>query len=159
MVRIAVIPGDGISHEIMPEAVKTLETAHELYEFALDYETYDFGAERYLKTGQAVPDDPDDFTAALPSPFHLALLAAGGVLAAVDAVLGGKTPNAFCAVRPPGHHASVDQDMGFCLINNVAIAARHVHQRPKLAKVLTVDWHVHLGNGPPGLLPRPRSWN
>ena len=79
MVRIAVIPGDGISHEIVPEAVKTLETAHELYEFALDYETYDFGAERYLKTGQAVPDDIDDFIAGLPSSFDAALFGAGGI--------------------------------------------------------------------------------
>ena len=79
MVRIAVIPGDGISHEIMPEAVKTLETAHELYEFALDYETYDFGVEHYLKTGQVAPDDIDDFITGLPSTFDAALFGAGGI--------------------------------------------------------------------------------
>ncbi len=79
--------------------------------------------------------------------WEVALLAAGGVLAAVDAVVRGKAANAFCAVRPPGHHALVDQAMGFCLINNVAIAARHLQQRHKLAKVLIVDWDVHHGNG------------
>ena len=79
MVRIAVIPGDGISHEIMPEAVKTLETAHELYEFTLDYETYDFGVEHYLKTGQVAPDDIDDFITGLPSTFDAALFGAGGI--------------------------------------------------------------------------------
>ena len=78
MVRIAVIPGDGISHEIMPEAVKTLETAHELYEFALDYETFDYGVEHYLKTGSVVPEDIDDIITALPATFDAALFGAGG---------------------------------------------------------------------------------
>ena len=78
MVRIAVIPGDGISHEIMPEAVKTLETAHELYEFALDYEIFDYGVEHYLKTGSVVPEDIDDIITALPATFDAALFGAGG---------------------------------------------------------------------------------
>ncbi len=76
-----------------------------------------------------------------------ALHAAGGVLAAVDAVMEGKVHSAFCAVRPPGHHALKDRAMGFCLLNNVAIAARYVQKKHKLAKVLIVDWDVHHGNG------------
>ena len=79
--------------------------------------------------------------------FDVALAAVGGVLAAVDAVVEGKVQNAFCAVRPPGHHALADQAMGFCLLNNVAIAARHIQDRHNLHKVLIVDWDVHHGNG------------
>jgi acetoin utilization deacetylase AcuC-like enzyme/formylglycine-generating enzyme required for sulfatase activity len=79
--------------------------------------------------------------------YNVALQAAGGVLAAVDAVMGEKVRNAFCAVRPPGHHACKDRAMGFCLFNNVAIAARYVQKKHKLPKVLIVDWDVHHGNG------------
>ncbi len=79
--------------------------------------------------------------------YEVALVAVGGVLAAVDAVMGGKVRNAFCAVRPPGHHALKDRAMGFCLFNNVAIAARYVQKKHGLSKVLIVDWDVHHGNG------------
>jgi len=79
--------------------------------------------------------------------FAAAEMAAGGVLAAVDAVVEGKVQSAFCAVRPPGHHATKNRAMGFCLLNNVAIAARYARQKHKLAKVLIVDWDVHHGNG------------
>ncbi|MCP4645038.1 MAG: histone deacetylase, partial [bacterium] len=81
------------------------------------------------------------------SSYEVALMAAGGVLAAVDVVMAGGVRNAFCAVRPPGHHATQDTAMGFCLLNNVAIAARYVQQKHKLPKVLIVDWDVHHGNG------------
>ena len=76
-----------------------------------------------------------------------AVRAAGGVLAAVDAVMRGEVANAFCAVRPPGHHALSDRAMGFCIFNNVAIGTRYVQQEYKLSKVLIVDWDVHHGNG------------
>jgi acetoin utilization deacetylase AcuC-like enzyme len=79
--------------------------------------------------------------------YDAALNATGGVLVAVDAVVAGKVRNAFCAVRPPGHHALKDKAMGFCVFNNVAIAARYVQQKHKLARVLIVDWDVHHGNG------------
>ncbi len=79
--------------------------------------------------------------------FEVALNAVGGILAAADAVMEGKIRNAFCAVRPPGHHALRDQAMGFCYFNNVAIAARYLQEKHKLAKVLIVDWDVHHGNG------------
>ncbi len=81
------------------------------------------------------------------SSYRVALSAAGGVLGAVDAVMAGEVRNAFCAVRPPGHHATPYKAMGFCLLNNVAIAARYVQQKYKLRKVLIVDWDVHHGNG------------
>ncbi len=79
--------------------------------------------------------------------YETALNATGGVLAAVDAVMAGKIRNAFCAVRPPGHHALKDKAMGFCLFNNVAIAAKYIQQKHQLGKVLIIDWDVHHGNG------------
>ncbi|KKL71180.1 hypothetical protein LCGC14_2097500 [marine sediment metagenome] len=79
--------------------------------------------------------------------YDVAVQAAGGVLAAVDAVVAKKVRNAFCAVRPPGHHALKGRAMGFCIFNNVAVAARYIQRRHKLPKVLIVDWDVHHGNG------------
>jgi acetoin utilization deacetylase AcuC-like enzyme len=76
-----------------------------------------------------------------------ALYAVGGVLNAVDAVVEGRVKNAFCLVRPPGHHATRERGMGFCLFNNAAIAARHAQQRHGVGRVLIVDWDVHHGNG------------
>lgn len=79
--------------------------------------------------------------------FQAATAAAGCLLAAVDAVVSGQARNAFCAVRPPGHHASQARGMGFCLFNNVALAARHAQRRHGIARVLIADWDVHHGNG------------
>ena len=79
--------------------------------------------------------------------FETACLAAGGVLALLDAVMAGTVRNGFAAVRPPGHHAERDRAMGFCLFNNVAIGAAHLRARHGLERVLIVDWDVHHGNG------------
>lgn len=73
--------------------------------------------------------------------------AAGGVLNTVDAVMEGKVKNAFAAVRPPGHHATPTRGMGFCIFNNVAIAARYVQKKYGIRRVLIVDWDYHHGNG------------
>ncbi len=82
-----------------------------------------------------------------PESYDVALAAVGGVLSAIDEVMAGNVSNAFCAVRPPGHHALRDRAMGFCLFNNVAISARYVQRKYGLSKVLIVDWDVHHGNG------------
>jgi acetoin utilization deacetylase AcuC-like enzyme len=76
-----------------------------------------------------------------------ALAAAGTVVSAVDAVVRGPVATAFCAVRPPGHHASQSRGMGFCLFNNVAIGARHARRRHGVDRILIADWDVHHGNG------------
>jgi acetoin utilization deacetylase AcuC-like enzyme len=104
--------------------------------------------ERVKKSCQAdtgYVDTPD--APASRDSYEVALNAAGGALAAVDAVMDGTVKNAFCAIRPPGHHALKDHAMGFCLFNNVAIAAKYIQKKHKLAKVLIVDWDVHHGNG------------
>ncbi|WP_332776719.1 histone deacetylase family protein [Polaromonas sp.] len=94
--------------------------------------------------------DPD--TAMNAHTWDAALRAAGAVLAATDAVLAGEMENAFCAVRPPGHHACHDHAMGFCLFNNVAIAATYALERHGLKRVAIVDFDVHHGNGTEDIL-------
>ncbi|HEY3920460.1 MAG TPA: histone deacetylase family protein [Stellaceae bacterium] len=89
--------------------------------------------------------DPD--TVLSPRSGEAALRAAGAAVAAVDAVIAGEGQNAFCAVRPPGHHAEPRRAMGFCLFNNVAIAAQHACQAHGLKRVAVVDFDVHHGNG------------
>jgi acetoin utilization deacetylase AcuC-like enzyme len=92
----------------------------------------------YLTTGD---------TDVTPNSWDLALLAAGGVLNAVDAVATAQARNAFCVVRPPGHHATPTRGMGFCIVNNIAIGARYAQRKHSLQRVLIVDWDVHHGNG------------
>jgi acetoin utilization deacetylase AcuC-like enzyme len=89
--------------------------------------------------------DPD--TVVSPASYNVALYAAGGLLEAVDAVMGGKVNSAFAAVRPPGHHATRWEAMGFCIFNNVAVAAMHATDTHKLDRVLIADFDVHHGNG------------
>ncbi|TAK34744.1 MAG: histone deacetylase [Chloroflexota bacterium] len=89
--------------------------------------------------------DPDTYVT--PDSFEAALRAAGGSIACVDAVLSGQVASAYALVRPPGHHATPQRPMGFCLFNNVAIAARHAIQRYGLRRILIVDFDVHHGNG------------
>jgi acetoin utilization deacetylase AcuC-like enzyme len=79
--------------------------------------------------------------------FEIALLAVGGAQTLADNVIAGKVDNAFALCRPPGHHAEHDQALGFCLFNNVAIAARYLQKEHGLDKILILDWDVHHGNG------------
>ncbi len=93
---------------------------------------------RYLSTGD---------THIGPRSLEAARAAAGAVCAAVDTVLEGPARQAFCALRPPGHHARPDQGMGFCIFNNIALGARHALRRRGLERVAIADWDVHHGNG------------
>jgi acetoin utilization deacetylase AcuC-like enzyme len=89
--------------------------------------------------------DPD--TVVSPESFAVALAATGACVSAVEAVLHGDDANALCLVRPPGHHATPARSMGFCLFNNIALAAKHALTAHSLDRVLIVDWDVHHGNG------------
>ena len=89
----------------------------------------------------------DEDTVMSPGSIEAALRAAGAVVAAVDAVLSGAIQRAFCAVRPPGHHATRDQAMGFCLFNNIAVGAAHALAAHGLKRVAIADFDVHHGNG------------
>jgi acetoin utilization deacetylase AcuC-like enzyme len=96
------------------------------------------GGMRDLSTGD---------TAVSARSLEAALRATGGVLNAVDAVFSGKARNAFCCVRPPGHHATPNRGMGFCIFNSVAVAARYAQRKHGAERVLIADWDVHHGNG------------
>jgi acetoin utilization deacetylase AcuC-like enzyme len=89
----------------------------------------------------------DADTSMSPGSFEAATRAVGAALRAVDEVMEGNAANAFCAVRPPGHHAETDRPMGFCLFNSVAIAARHAQKQHGVERVAIVDFDVHHGNG------------
>ncbi|WP_299983833.1 histone deacetylase family protein [uncultured Ruegeria sp.] len=94
--------------------------------------------------------DGDTFMS--PGSVEAAYRAAGAVVRAVDLVLGGEVPNAFCAIRPPGHHAESEAAMGFCLFGNAALAAKHALDHHGLSRVAVVDFDVHHGNGTQDLL-------
>ena len=92
-----------------------------------------------------VPLDADTWVS--PRSFEVASNAAGAACLAVDAVMGGEAANAFCAIRPPGHHAEAGEAMGFCLFANAVIAARHAQRVHGAERVAILDWDVHHGNG------------
>jgi acetoin utilization deacetylase AcuC-like enzyme len=97
--------------------------------------------------GRLAPELSTGDTTVCPESFDIAKLAVGGVLRAVDSVCTGEVSNVFCAVRPPGHHATATRGMGFCVFNNIALGARHAQKKHGIGKVLIVDWDVHHGNG------------
>ncbi len=122
--------------EPRPATEKEIELVHTPSYFRLIKETA--GKERvYL--------DPDTSTS--PLSFETALLATGGLLKAIDLILKGKIQNAFALVRPPGHHAEPSRAMGFCIFNNVAVAAEYLIKKRGFHRILIVDWDVHHGNG------------
>ncbi len=96
-------------------------------------------------SGEKILDQGD--THVCPESYDVALLAAGAALLGVDEILSGKNHAIFCAVRPPGHHAETATAMGFCLFNNVAIAARYAQKKYGIERVAILDWDVHHGNG------------
>jgi acetoin utilization deacetylase AcuC-like enzyme len=89
----------------------------------------------------------DADTEMCPRSYEVALYAVGGVLTAVDRIIAGESKNALCLVRPPGHHATPDRSMGFCLFNNAAVGARYAQKKHGLNKIAIIDWDVHHGNG------------
>lgn len=101
--------------------------------------------EQACKNGLSCIDVPD--SAICPESFQIAQLASGTLINAVNDIIAGRVDNAFCAVRPPGHHAERHLSMGFCLFNHVAIAAQYLLDHHGLSRVLILDWDVHHGNG------------
>lgn len=106
----------------------------------------------YIQRAREEIERGDDYfdsmdTSVCKRSYEVALYAAGGALAMCDAIMEGKAENGFCAVRPPGHHAERDYAAGFCIFNNIAIAARYLQKEHKLKRVAIVDWDVHHGNG------------
>ncbi len=120
------------------EQLERAHTAHYVTEIK-------FLLEQVLESGETKALDPD--TIACPGTLAAALRAAGAAVAATDDVLAGRAITAFCSVRPPGHHATRDEAMGFCFFNNVAIAARHALDVHGLQRVAIIDFDVHHGNG------------
>ncbi len=111
---------------------------------------YVTGLEARIPKQGYVPIDPD--TSMNPNTWEAALRAAGAVVEATDRVITGELSNAFCAIRPPGHHAVHDGAMGFCFFNNVAIGALHAIERHGLQRVAVIDFDVHHGNGTEDIL-------
>ncbi len=103
--------------------------------------------DRVAEAARRGPAHMDADTFVSPESFEVALLAAGGAIDLARAVARGELVSGLAAVRPPGHHAEVGRAMGFCLFNNVAIAARAVQQEEGVERVLVLDWDVHHGNG------------
>jgi acetoin utilization deacetylase AcuC-like enzyme len=95
--------------------------------------------------GMDILDHPDNRICR--ETFETAMLAVGGIIDTVDRVMRGEIDNAFCAVRPPGHHAEVNRVMGFCFFNNIAIAARYLQKKWGIQRIGIVDFDVHHGNG------------
>lgn len=111
--------------------------AHEAWYHDVVYQDVESFAEQ-LRTGD---------TAICVDSYEVALEASGAVLEAVDCVMGGILDSVFCAVRPPGHHATATRGMGFCIFNHVAVAARYLQRKHGLKRVAIIDWDVHHGNG------------
>lgn len=129
--------------EITPEKASKglIQAAHTPQHFKLVENAFADGLDRL-----------DADTSISMQSFNASLFAAGGAVAAIDAVMRGEAKNAFAAVRPPGHHATAEHAMGFCLFNNVAIAAKYAQNKYKeIDRVAVVDWDVHHGNGSQGI--------
>lgn len=121
-------------HEDLYDAISQIHTA-----------PYIESLKSSLPTTERIYLDPD--TPLSPGSLLAAELAVSAGLIAVDLVMAGMVQNAFCAVRPPGHHAEAGRAMGFCLFNNVAVAAKYIQTKYPLKKVFIIDWDVHHGNG------------
>src|SRR5437868_5763332 len=129
--------------EVTPEQASKglIQAAHTPQHFRMVEKAFDEGFDRL-----------DADTVVSTRSFDASLYAAGGAIAGVDVVMQGEADNAFVVVRPPGHHATAERPMGFCLFNNVAVAAKYAQSKyQEIERVAIVDWDVHHGNGTQGI--------
>ena len=138
-------------------ALESLDLKRVTAPMAADDDLLRVHPERYIR--EICSNRPEDGFAQIdgdtfmsPGSVDAAYRAAGAVVRAVDLVLGGEVSNAFCAIRPPGHHAETETAMGFCLFGNAALAAKHALDHHGLSRVAVVDFDVHHGNGTQDLL-------
>jgi acetoin utilization deacetylase AcuC-like enzyme len=103
--------------------------------------------EKVKQLSNANGGDAGDLALVGKGSYEIALLSAGGTITGVDAVIGGHVQNVYALTRPPGHHAEKENGVGFCLFNNVAVAARHAREKYNLKRIMILDWDVHHGNG------------
>ena len=144
--------GDALSRQEAPEApLADIELAHGRMHVAALRGLTDQLVED-MNAGGPTHTQLDPDTSMNAYTWRAALRASGAAIAATDAVMAGELENAFCAVRPPGHHACHDKAMGFCFFNNVAVAARYALERHGLRRVAIVDFDVHHGNGTEDIL-------
>ena len=143
---------DALEHHEAPlAALADIELAHDRAHIAVLRGYSELLAEERQAGGpEHAQIDPD--TSINVHTWTAALRAAGAAMAATDAVMAGELENAFCAVRPPGHHATRNKAQGFCFFNNVAVAAKYALERYKLKRVAVVDFDVHHGNGTEDIL-------
>jgi acetoin utilization deacetylase AcuC-like enzyme len=130
-----------LQHEARPADESQLRRVHS----AAHMDTVRAAAARAVSTRALVALDAD--TIVSPASWDAALAAAGCVIDAVDIVMAARAGTAIALCRPPGHHATSDRAMGFCIFNNVAVAVRHAQAEHDIARVLVIDWDVHHGNG------------
>ncbi len=152
-----------VGHPECPQRLTAVEDrlrADQIYDLLQHHQPAAAGREQLLRVHSArlldelralspaaglVALDPDTFMT--PDSLAAARLAAGAAVLATELVIAGRADNAFCAVRPPGHHAEHDRAMGFCLLNNIAVAAAHALEARGLERVAILDFDVHHGNG------------
>ncbi len=150
----------GVQHRERPERLKAIREALDRADLklkpipcepaareALEWVHSDAHIALIQRTCAANGIYPDVDTGMVKASWQAALLAAGGAMAACKAVLDGVVDNAFCAIRPPGHHAEHDHAKGFCLFNNIAVAAQWLRKKGGVDRVAILDWDVHHGNG------------
>ncbi|MBU0676633.1 MAG: histone deacetylase [Verrucomicrobia bacterium] len=138
---------NGLHERGLLEDMRLIEARDVTKDVLISNHTWEYIGRAEMEISSGAPMLSTGDTAVCPATWNIALKAVGGAMAAVDAVVNGDVKNAFCLLRPPGHHATPDTGMGFCVFNNVALAARHAQKEHGIERILIADWDVHHGNG------------